>query len=196
MENAPSNSAVTQLLIKWRAGDRQALNDLIPLVYDELCRLAAGFMRDENRGHTLQPTALVHEAYLRLTEMDPAWQNRAHFFAVAARLMRRILVDHARTKQRMKRGGPGALKVTLNENLRLSSGQNADILALDEAIEKLSRLDERKARIVELHYFGGLTYDETAKALQISAATVDRDLRFAKAWLFRELGVKGGTNDT
>ena len=184
MQESDSRS-VTRILLEWRAGDANALDELMPLVYEELRRLAAHYMRGESSGHTLQPTALVHDAYLRLIKMDLEWQDRAHFFAVAARLMRRLLVDHAKTKHRMKRGG--GLKVTLSEDLPAGGGKSIEIVALDEAMSKLSCIDERKSRIVELHFFGGLTYDETAEALSISAATVDRELRFAKAWLYREL---------
>jgi RNA polymerase sigma factor (TIGR02999 family) len=188
MADSVSNS-VTHLLVKWRAGDEQALNDLMPLVYDELRRLAGSYMRNERAGHTLQPTALVHEAYLRLIDLDLAWQDRAHFFAVAARLMRRLLVDHAKAKHRAKRGS--GLKVTLSEDLQLTSEPNMDVIALDEAIQRLSEFDERKSQIIELHYFGGLSYQETAEALEISPATVDRELRLAKAWLYHELTPKG-----
>jgi len=175
---------VTALLQAWRAGDRGALDRLIPLVHDELHRLAQGCMRGERPDHTLQATALVNEAYLKLVRADVDWRDRAHFFAVAATTMRRILVDHARARGRKKRGG---VAVSLEESVLVSPDREAELLAIDEALTRLADHDERAARVVELHYFGGLTYDEIAEALGVSAATVDRDLRFAKAWLYREL---------
>jgi len=183
---ATESGEVSQLLIAWKNGDGTALERLMPLVYDELHALASRHLRGERPDHTLQTTALIHEAYLRLVGADVAWEGRGHFLAVAAQTMRRILVDHARGRSRAKRGG-GERPVSLDEALVVSPDRGADVLALDEALARLSTLDERKARAVELHYFGGLTYDETAAALQVSAATVDRELRFAKAWLFREL---------
>lgn len=183
---ATGSGEVGQLLIAWKNGDGTALARLMPLVYDELHALASRHLRGERPDHTLQTTALIHEAYLRLVGTDVAWEGRGHFLAVAAQTMRRILVDHARGRSRAKRGG-GERPVSLDEALLVSPDRGADVLALDEALARLSTLDERKARAVELHYFGGLTYDETAAALQVSAATVDRELRFAKAWLFREL---------
>jgi RNA polymerase sigma factor (TIGR02999 family) len=182
----PPTSEVSRLLVAWRQGDQRALDLLMPLVYDELRRLAQGQMRGERPDHTLQTTALVHEAYLRLCGADVAWEGRVHFLAVAATVMRRILVDHARSRDRVKRGG-GADPVALEEALAVSPQRPEAVIALDEAIERLSALDERKARAVELHFFGGLTYEETAAALGVSAATVDRELRLAKAWLYREL---------
>lgn len=181
----PETRSITQLLADSRSGDGAALDRLMPLVYDELRRLAGSYMRNESVGHTLQPTALVHDAYLRLVNSDIELQDRAHFFAVAARLMRRILVDHARAKGRQKRGG--ALRVTLAESLDAAIGPDLDILDLEDAILRLSEIDERKGKVVELHFFGGLSYHETAEALGISPATVDRELRFAKAWLHHEL---------
>lgn len=180
-------SEITQLLIAWRDGDPGALERLLPLVYSELHLLAARYMRGEHQGHTLQTTALIHEAYLRLCGSDVAWEGRVHFLAVAAQTMRRILVDHARARGRAKRGG-GQAPVTLEDARAQDPARPDDLLALDEALSRLSALDERKARVVELHYFGGLTYDETAAALGISPATVDRELRMAKAWLYREIG--------
>lgn len=177
---------VTQLLRAWRQGDTDAPERLMPLIYDELKRLAQHAMRGERADHTLQPTALVHEAYLRLVDADVDWQDRVHFLATAARVMRRVLVDHARSKARLKRGGD-VTKVRLEEALTIGSEPSEVVLALDEAMDRLAELDERKSRVVELHYFGGLTYDETAAALDISAATVDRDLRMARAWLYREM---------
>jgi len=176
---------VTELLLRWRRGDESALDALMPLVYNELRRLAAGYMRSERTDHTLQPTALVHEAYVRLAGMDVDWEGRVHFLAVAARLMRRILVDHAKAARRAKRGG-GARKISLDEAVLVAS-EPADLVELDRALQRLSAFDERKARAIELHIFGGMTYAETADALGVSAATVDRDLRMAKAWLHREL---------
>ena len=177
---------VSQLLLAWRAGDETALDRLLPLVYAELHQLARRQMRAERPDHTLQTTALLHEAYLRLCGAEVAWEGRVHFLAVAAQAMRRILVDHARTRARAKRGG-GADRVPLEEHLAGGPDRPPDVVALDEAMQRLSTLDERKAHVVELHYFGGLTYDETAAALGLSAATVDRELRLAKAWLYREL---------
>jgi RNA polymerase sigma factor (TIGR02999 family) len=181
-----SPTEVSQLLLAWRRGDATALERLLPLVYDELHGLARRQMRGERPEHTLQTTALIHEAYLRLCGADVAWEGHVHFLAVAAQTMRRILVDHARARARDKRGG-GAPAVPLNESLAASPARTPDVVELDEAIARLSALDERKARAVELHYFGGLTYDETAAALGVSAATIDRELRLAKAWLYQEL---------
>ena len=180
------NPAVTQLLIDWRGGRQAALDELIPLVHDELRRIAGGYMRREAGGHTLQPTAVVNEAYLKLIDAEVAWHDRVHFYAVAARLMRRILVDHAKAKGRDKRGG-AATRVSLDEERVGQPAQDLDVLELDLALQGLAALDERKSRIVELHYFGGLNYQETAQALGVSAATVDRELRLAKAWLHREM---------
>lgn len=177
-------SAVTGLLQAWRRGDREALDRLIPLVHDELHRLAAGYMRGERPDHTLQTTALVNEAYLRLVDADVDWQDRAHFFAVAATTMRRILVDHARAKGRRKRAG---IKVSLDDAAVVTPDASDEMLALDEALTRLAERDERPARVVELHYFGGLTYDEIAEVVGVSAATVHRDLRLARAWLYREM---------
>jgi len=181
-----SSRPVTQLLQDWRSGSEEALNLLMPLVYDELRSLAAGYLNKERPGHTLQPTALVHEAYVRMVDMDVAWQDRAHFFALSARLMRRVLVDHARSRSSKKRGG-GLRPVTLEEGLAAATEQPESMMALDDALTRLAGIDERKAKVVELHYFGGLSYDETAAVMDISAATVDRDLRFAKSWLLKEL---------
>lgn len=178
---------VTELLHRWRSGDERALDRLMPLVYEELRRLADRQMRTERPGHTLQPTALVNEAYMKLAGMDVGWEDRVHFMSLAARQMRRILIDHAKAGRRQKRGG-GAMRVTLDESLVAATDSNEHLLALDEALTRLAEFDARKARAVELHFFGGLTYDETAAALGVSAATVDRDLRVAKAWLSGELG--------
>jgi RNA polymerase sigma factor (TIGR02999 family) len=176
---------VSRLLDAWRGGEESALERLMPLVYDELHALAHRHLRGERDGHTLQTTALLHEAYLKLMGADVPWEGRVHFFAVAARAMRRVLVDHARGVRREKRGG-GAVAITLDENIS-SDEAGADLLDLDDAIERLGALDERKARAIEMHYFGGLEYAEIGEALGISEATVHRDLRMARAWLQREL---------
>lgn len=189
----PAPRTVTELLLQWRAGDEQALDQLLPLVYEELRRLADRYMKRERSDHTLQPTALVHEAYLGLIDMKVSWQDRTHFFVVAARLMRRLLADHAKARRRDKRGG--GLKVTLNEEMLSSPEPAMDVFALDEALKVLAGFDERKCQVVELHYFGGLTYDETAEALGLSAATVHRELRLAKAWLYHELNRKEGDSE-
>ena len=180
------SDSVTQLLGAWRSGDENALAELTPLVYSELRRLAGHYMRSERAGHTLQATAVVNEAFMRMVDMDVPWQDRAHFFAIAARSMRRILVDHAKAHRREKRGGKNT-DLTLDEALVVSGEPDPDLVNLDEALQRLEALDERKAQVVELHYFGGLTYDEIAAAMDISAATVHRDLRMAKAWLQNEL---------
>ena len=185
MPQTPPN--VTQLLIGWSQGDREALDKLVPLVYDELRRQAARYLRRERVGHTLQTTALIHEAYLRLIDQKNVhWQNRAHFFGIAAQLMRRILVDHARTKKRAKRGGSD-VRVSFSEATLKAKGQDLDIVALDEALARLAEIDEQQSRIVELRFFSGLTVEETAEVLSISPATVKRDWSMAKAWLHREL---------
>ena len=177
---------VTQLLLSWREGDEDSFEALLPLVYAELRRIAGKFMRSERSGHTLQPTALVHEAYMRLVNADVSWADRTHFFAVAARAMRRILLDHAKGKNRQKRGG-GALHVPLEDVAGVGADPSDTLIAMDEALDRLAEQDERKAKLVELHFFGGLTYDEMAGAMGISPATVHRDLRLAKAWLQNEL---------
>ncbi len=176
---------VTTLLREWRSGDAQVLDELIPLVYDDLRRIAANRLRGERAGHTLQATALVNEAFVRLSDGQLAFEDRVHFFAVAARMMRRILTDYGRARNSAKRGG-GAAHLTLHED-RVGADDHIDIADFDSALDKLATLDERKADVVILHYFGGMTYEETAKALDIAPATVDRDLRFAKAWLAHEL---------
>lgn len=181
-----SPTEVTQLLINWRRGDPAALDQLMPIVYDELHRLADRYMSRERPDHTLQATALVHEAYLRLVTMDVSWQDRAHFFAVAAQLMRRILVDHARSHQYAKRGG-GARKVSLDEATIVSEERAADLVALDDALTSLATIDPRKSRIIELRFFGGLTVEETAEALSVSPATVINETRIARAWLYAEI---------
>jgi RNA polymerase sigma factor (TIGR02999 family) len=185
MTSAPSKN-VTQLLLEWRNGNQKALDRLMPLVYDELRRLAQHHMRSERPEHTLQATALVNEAYIQLVGMKVTWQDRAHFFAVAARLMRRLLVDHARGHHRVKRGS-GGRKISLDEVAEVSSQPTSDLLALDEALTQLASFDTRKSEIIELHFFGGLSNEEVAEALGISRATVQRELRLAKAWLNHEL---------
>jgi RNA polymerase sigma factor (TIGR02999 family) len=178
---------VTELLQAWSGGDSAALDRLIPIVHDELYRIAHRCMAAEKPGHTLQPTALVNEAYLRLIETRRMnWQNRAHFLAMAARIMRRILVDFARSKQYQKRGG-GAVRVTLVDDVAVSTEPGRDLVALDEALDALARVDERKSRVIEMRFFGGLSVKETAEALQVSPETVMRDWRLAKAWLLRQL---------
>lgn len=184
---AQTSQNVTQLLIGWSNGDREALDALLPVVYEELRKQAANYLRRERVGHTLQTTALIHEAYLKLVDQKNVhWQNRAHFFGIAAQLMRRILVDHARTKKRAKRGGSN-IRVSFNEANVLAPSQNLDIVALDEALGRLSEIDEQQSRIVELRFFSGLTVEETAAVLAISPATVKRDWSMAKAWLHREI---------
>ena len=182
-----SQQELTRLLHAWGNGDQEALDSLMPLVYEELRRLAHHYMRSERPGHTLQTTALVNEAYLRLINVkDVGWQGRAHFFAISAQLMRRILVDFARSRHYAKRGG-GAQRVSLDEGLAVSDGSYEDVLALDEALNSLASVDARKSQVVELRFFGGLSLEETAEALQVSIDTVKRDWRFAKLWLLREL---------
>lgn len=183
---APSPKEVTRLLIEWSKGDQAALEELIPLVYDELRRLAGRYMRRESRDHTLQTSALVNEAYLRLIDQRSVqWQNRAHFFGVAAQLMRRILVDHARSRSRAKRGG-GAQVVSLVEQAAMSQ-EVAEVIALDMALNNLAELDPRKGQIVEMKFFGGLTNEEVAEVLKVTTRTVEREWRKAKAWLHRAM---------
>jgi len=182
-----SPNEITEQLIAWSKGDAAALDKLIAAVYQELRRMADHYLRGERAGHSLQPTALVHEAYLRLIDQTKVeWQNRAHFFGVAAQMMRRILIDHAKTKHRVKRGGD-AVKVSLDEGATITQERAAELVALDDALKILSELDERKGRIVELRYFGGLTVEETAQVLGVSDKTVMRDWNLAKAWLYQQL---------
>jgi RNA polymerase sigma factor (TIGR02999 family) len=184
---AAAQQEVTQLLVDWRNGDSGALEKLIPLVQPELQRLAHRYMSRERAGHTLQTTALLDDAYLQLADKThPQWQNRAHFFAVAAQLMRRIMVDHARARRRLKRGG-GAIKITLDESTIAAQSRAEELLALDDALEKLARFDERQARVVELRYFGGLKMEEIAEVLKLHVNTVMRDWAAARAWLFAAL---------
>ena len=188
---SPSPQEVTRLLADWSQGNKAALDQLTPLVYEELRRLAHHYMSRERSGHTLQTTALVNEAYLRLADQtDPHWQNRAHFFAVAAQVMRHILVNYAKSRQAEKRGG-GARRVELEEAATVSAGQAAEIIELNEALERLAALDSRKTQVVELKYFGGLSYEEIAEVLKVSTVTVRRDWDFAKAWLHNELTGQG-----
>lgn len=188
-----SQNQVTQLLLDWGNGDKAALDKLVPVVYQELRRLAAYYMRRERPGHTLQTSALVNEAYMRLVDYSQMrWQSRAHFFAVAAQAMRRILVEHARKRHFAKRGG-GAVKVSFDEAAIVSQEQASDLVALDDALTSLEAMDPRKARIVELRYIGGLNIEETAEVLAISPATVQREWRAAKAWLYR--AIKEGARD-
>ena len=180
------SATVTELLIKWRNGDKAALNELLPQVYGQLRRLANYYLQQERPDHTLQPTALVHEAYLRLMgEKQIDWQNRAHFFGIASVRMRQILVEHARGRQAAKRGG-GEYRLSLSEVDPVEK-RDMSLLALDDALQKLEIFDSQKARLVELRYFGGLTIEETAEVLQISPATVKRDWNLAKAWLRNEI---------
>jgi len=178
---------ITQLLARVSRGDREAEGQLLPHVYNELRRLAAHYIRQEKKGHTLQATALVHEAYLRMVaQHDATWQNRNHFFAVASQIMRRVLVDHARTKLALKRGGD-QLRVTLDTRLTLSDEQSDLVMALDEALDRLKALDKRQVKVVEMRFFGGLTETEIAVVLGVSERTVKRDWKMAKAWLYGEL---------
>jgi RNA polymerase sigma-70 factor, ECF subfamily len=186
-EPSVSPDRVTQLLQQWSHGDDSALAELTPLVYEQLRRLAHHYMEGERPDHTLQTTALVNEAYLRLADQTASnWQSRAHFFAVAARAMRQILVSYARSNRAQKRGG-GVARIELDESAILSPEQSKEIVDLHEALERLGTLDSRKARVVELKYFGGLNYDEIAEVMKVSTVTVRRDWVFAKAWLYDEL---------
>jgi len=182
----------TQLLTEWRTGHPQALERLTPLVYDELRRLARNYMRAERGSHTLQATAVVHEAFLRLIQANVALQDRGHFFALASRLMRRVLVDHAKSRSRMKRNS-GARDLAAEGTDETLPPMDFDVVALDDALEGLQQLEPRLAQVIELHYFGGLTYDQIAAAVGTSAATVHRDIRLARAWLLNEIG---GTRPT
>jgi RNA polymerase sigma factor (TIGR02999 family) len=184
---APSQKQITQMLVDWGNGDEAALEKLTPLVYDELHRLARRYMGKERPGHTLQTSALVNEAYLRLIDWkNVPWQNRAHFFAVSAQLMRRILVDFARSRNYAKRGG-GTRTVSLEEAMVVTRERSADLVALDDALATLARLNERQSKVVELRFFGGLQLEEVAEVLKVSVGTVRRDWGLARAWLHREL---------
>jgi RNA polymerase sigma factor (TIGR02999 family) len=181
------NPDITELLVDWNNGDKSAIDRLLPLVERELHRLAHSYMRREDPNHTLQTTALINETYLRLVDQRKVqWQNRAHFFGIAAQIMRRILLNHARDQNRLKRGGK-AVHVSLSEALIMPGEKDREIMALDDALNRLEALDKRKAKVVELRFFGGLTVDEVAEVLSVSNITVMRDWKFAKAWLARDM---------
>ncbi|HZS07170.1 MAG TPA: sigma-70 family RNA polymerase sigma factor [Blastocatellia bacterium] len=183
----PPPEEITQLLLAWNQGEQAALERLMPLVYEELRRLAHRYMERERGGHALQTTALVNEAYLRLIDASRVeWQNRAHFFAISAQLMRRILVDFARSQRNLKRGGE-AERVSLDEALTVAAGHGAEMVALDDALNTLAALNARQSQVVEMHFFGGLSVEEIAEVLNVSVPTVRRDWRLARAWLYREL---------
>ena len=183
----PQTVRVTQLLLEVSQGNRTAVEELLPLIYEELRRLAGGYLRRERSNHTLQATALVHEAYLKMVDQTRVeWQNRAHFFGVAANLMRRILVDHARTHGALKRGS-GVDKISLEDGLVATGEREAEVVAVDDALETLAKVDPMKSRVVELRFFGGLSIEETAEVLGVSEATVNRQWRMAKAWLYGQL---------
>jgi RNA polymerase sigma factor (TIGR02999 family) len=183
----PSQQDVTRLLVRLTDGDRGVLDELLPVVYGELRKLASSYLRRERVGHTLQPTALVHEAYMRLVDQTQVqWQNRAHFFGVAAQMMRRILVDHARAHEAEKRGGEFQ-KLSLDENIDVSGERDVNLVALDDALNLLAEIDPQKSKIVELRFFGGLSVEETAEVLGVSAPTVKRQWRMAKAWLYGQV---------
>jgi RNA polymerase sigma factor (TIGR02999 family) len=183
----PSQQDVTRLLVRLTDGDRGVLDELLPVVYGELRKLASSYLRRERVGHTLQPTALVHEAYMRLVDQTQVqWQNRAHFFGVAAQMMRRILVDHARAHEAEKRGGEFQ-KLSLDENIDVSGERDVNLVALDDALNLLADVDPQKSKIVELRFFGGLSVEETAEVLGVSAPTVKRQWRMAKAWLYGQV---------
>lgn len=185
-QKSPISGDVTKLLLRWREGSPEALDQLMPLVYDELRLLAHNYMYRERSGHLFETTALVHEAYLRLVDLDVQWNDRHHFFALAARMMRRILVDLARKLQAEKRGGD-AHRVVLDEALEMPHATPDYLIALDDALKDLARLDERKSHVLELRFFGGLTARETSEVLNLSTATVERDLKVAKAWIGRQM---------
>lgn len=181
---------ITPLLVNWRRGDEQALAQLLPIVYQELRKIADGYLRRERSDHTLQPTALIHEAYMRLVDQSlPQWQNRAHFYGVAAQLMRQILVEHARAQLAQKRGG-GAEQVELEDALNYAPEKAVELVALDDALNSLAEFDERKSRLIELRYFGGLSVEETAHVMNVSMATITREQRLAQAWLRQALRKK------
>ncbi len=185
-----SSRNITQLLVAWSEGDRAALDELMPLVYDELRGLASAYLARERQGHTLQTTALVHEAYLKLVDQRRVqWQNRAHFFGVAAQMMRRILVSHARAHSAKKRG-QGAPPLSLDKAPEVSAKPKVDLVALDEALDRLTEIDPRQGRVVELRFFGGLSIEEAGEVLSLSPATVGREWRMAKAWLYKEFGAR------
>ena len=188
---APSND-ITQMLLDWRKGDKSAFDQLVPIVYHELRKIAHAYLQGERPEHTLRPTALIHEAYLRLVDQNlPQWQNRSHFYGVAAQMMRQILVEHARAHVAAKRGG-GGKKLSLDDVTIFSQQRASDLVALDDALVALAALDARKCRVIEMRFFGGLSVEETAEALGISIATVGREARMAQAWLHRELNQNPG----
>jgi RNA polymerase sigma-70 factor, ECF subfamily len=194
MQTPPNE--ITQLLRRWSQGDLVALNQLMPIVLRELRKLAGGYLKGERPNHTLQPTALINEAYLRLVAQDfPEWQSRTHFFGIAAHLMRQILVDHARSRAAAKRG-PEAPRLSLEEAAKFPHEQASELVALDDALRSLARLDKRKSRVVELRYFGGLTVEEIAAAIGVSTATVTREMRLAQTWLLREMDVNANKRFT
>lgn len=187
---AEADGEVTQMLEKWREGDPEVLERLMPLVYGQLHRIAKGYMRHERDDHTLQPTALVNEVYMRLlNQRKITWHDRRHFFTFAARMMRNILKDHARAHLAERRGGPGAIRLPLTDEVAWVGTSSAEILDLNRALDKLEQLDQRKAQLVELRFFLALTMEETAEVLSISLATAERDLKFSRSWLFHELGM-------
>jgi RNA polymerase sigma-70 factor (ECF subfamily) len=188
MTDSGPNEGITQLLIRWSAGDKAALDELMPLVYNELRRLARSYLRQEANCETMQPTALVHEAYIKLVDQKAVgdWRNRAQFFGLAAKLMRNILVDHARRSLALKRGGP-QIRLSLSKANQLSSMPDLDLIELDDALHTLAAIRPRHSQIIELRFFGGLTIEETAEVLDISHATVEREWNFARAWLKREI---------
>ena len=191
MARTPPQHEITQLLAQWREGNQSALDELYPLVYDELHRLARRYMSRERKGHTLQTTALINEAYVRLVDQQNVpWANRSHFFAISAQIMRRILIDHARRHQYAKRGG-GARQVSLEEAATVVPDQSRELLRLDEALKSLAEMDPRRSQVVELRYFGGLNNEEIAGVLQISENTVTRDWNMARAWLYQQLTGSG-----
>jgi RNA polymerase sigma factor (TIGR02999 family) len=186
MNLSQASAQVTDLLVAWSNGDKLAYDRLVPLVYDELHRLAHRYMSGERPGHTLQTTALVDEAYLRLVDQKVHWQNRSHFFAIAAEVMRRILIDYARRRRYTKRGG-AVQQVELDEAMLMARERSSELIALDDALKRLAEFDERKSRVVELRFFGGLSVEETAGVLKVSVNTVKRDWSTARAWLFKEV---------
>lgn len=193
MRRTPKQHEITQLLAEWSDGNQSALDELYPLVYDELHRLARRYMSRERKGHTLQTTALINEAYVRLVDQKNVhWANRSHFFAISAQIMRRILIDHARRHAYAKRGG-GAQQVSLEEAAIVTSGIGSELIHLDEALKTLAKLDERRCHVVELRYFGGLNNEEIAGVLNVSENTVTRDWNMARAWLYQQLS-ESGTN--
>lgn len=190
MTQGPTRQNITQLLAEWRDGNQSALDELYPLVYDELHRLARRYMSRERKGHTLQTTALINEAYVRLVGQKVNWANRSHFFAISAQIMRRILIDHARRHAYAKRGG-GAQQVSLDEAATVTPDQSGELLRLDEALTSLAEMDPRRSQVVELRYFGGLNNEEIAGVLNVSENTVTRDWNMARAWLYQQLTGSG-----